>query len=63
MVSLPEFMKFTQAAAFESKEEWEPIVDKEPFSDQEFKDYEDEYDEDYDYQYDSDGNVVGIVPR
>ena len=64
LISLDEFMRYASGKDFEKKEEYHPIVDEDaPFSDKEFKDYEDAYEEDYDYQYDKDGNIIGVVPR
>lgn len=65
-MSIEEFLGYTKqhlSDKAEEKEEWHPVVDKTPFSDEEFKQYEEDYEEDYEYQYDSEGNIVGILPR
>lgn len=64
MISLDEFLKYTNAKMFaDNSEEWHPVVDDDKFTDKDFEAYEDDYDEDYDYQYDDEGNIIGIVPK
>lgn len=64
LISLNEFMGYAGEKKFDTKDEWHPVVDEDPpFSDKDFKEYEDDYEEDYDYQYDDEGNIIAIVPK
>lgn len=64
MISVTEFVEYTRNKLYESKEEWHPVVDKEPpFSNKELEEFEEDYEEDYDYEYDAEGNVIGITPK
>ena len=63
LISIQEFVEYTQNKLFDNKEEWQPVVDKEPFTDEEFADYEEEYEDYYDYEYDAEGNIIGISTK
>lgn len=65
MVSLEEFLGYTKSEEYKTDEEWKPVVDRDDlFSEDDFKEFEDNYNNDYyDYDYDDDGNIVGFKTK
>ncbi|CAI8042527.1 Nucleobindin-1 [Geodia barretti] len=64
LISLQEFLAYTQGAQFEDNEEWKGVVDQpESFTEEEMNKFEEGYEDYYDYDYDKDGNIIGFKTR